>query len=770
MATPPAYVFGAGANYAFGGTDPPSLQEQLRHLQVEKAGLENELEAALYQKRRLGGQRDTAVKEAAVARSALKQACATWAIPPPDTNMADTDEKQTRINELENEVAGLKRKQEQDTATIEGYQNEVARSENSITELNSQLRAERENLKAKDRAYARERDGFGDIIAKCEEQIKQHEATAENLRRDVDFHKADAAHNLSIFNRAMADTQNVKDALDAALQAKDALEEQKVNVEDKHASLLEQWHEAQAQLEEHAECEAQLADYELRHESMLADYERQNNATAGTDRTLVVKDLRIAELEQQLQREKQRNMNDADAADEANIAAATSPLHEAPPAHSVFSDSLEDELNGDYNDYDYVDYEHVELALSNVTETSTAPLEPASPTLDFYSNASVSVTPVAPVRPELAIYMHESVSISPKDAIAPTLTRSVNEVGSVTPVEPVRPGLAFYMNESVSVAPIKPVRPDLAIHVNESVSTSPKDAVAPTLTLSIREVGSVAAKEAVFPTLTFSDNTTILDRSPVAPVAPVVPVVTPMATTSTQTQAPQLTYRVVDSASVAVAPVAPALNMSTSQVTLLHEDVPVEALPAPAMATTPIVVTYEEAPLEASPAPSLATTPVMVTHEEIPLEAIPALDTTTPIMVTRDEPQIEAQLPKSTKINGTAFPATPVIQVARPTWFASLRSLLHALLPFITIALTLLSLYLYSELDAWRTANGVGFYGNGGQYRRGDAYGNGIYLFGFIPLTKDEGGSIVSELVARMTSVAITRFEAWAGVQHTPSY
>jgi archaellum component FlaC len=717
MATPP-FVFGAGANYAFGGTAPPSLQEQLRRLQVEKAGLENKLDGELYRNRKLGSQRDTAVKEAAVARDALKQARATWAIPPPDTNMADTDEKQTRINELENEVAGLKRKQEHDTATIEGYQHEVARYENSVKDLKSKLRTENDKAEATERQYAVERDGAADSIAQSAEQIRQLEATAQKLRDDVDHHKVAAADNLSLFHRAMADTQHVKDALDAALQAKDALEEQKVKVELEHADLLAQWHEAQAQLEEHAESEAQFADYRLDHENMLADYERQNNATADTDRTIIVKDLRIQELEQQLQREKQRNMNDADAADEANIAAATSPLHETPPAHSVFSDSLEDELNGDYDGYDYIDHEPVELALSNITETSTAPVEPAYPTLDFYLNAPVSVTPVEPVRPELAVYTYEAVSVPPKDAVAPTLTRSVNEVGSVTPVEPLHPELAFYMNEPVS--------------------TAPKDAVAPMLSLSINEVGSVVAQDIVPPMLTFSDNTTILDCSPVAPAAPIA---TPMATTSTQTQAPQLTYRVVDSASTAVAPIAPALNLSTSQITLLHEDIPVEALPAPAMATTPIVVTYEEVPVEASLADSLASSPVMVTHEEAPLEVIPALD-----------------LPKSSKANGTAFPTAPITQVARPTWFTSLRGLLHALLPFFTIGLMLLSLYLYSELDAWRTANGVGYYGNGGQYRRGDAYGNGIYFggFSFIPLTKDEGGNIGSELVAHTMSMVIT--------------
>jgi hypothetical protein len=745
MATPPAFVFGTGASHSFVGTAPLSLQEQHTHLQVEKARLENELAGALYRERKLGNQRDTAIKEAAVARSCLKQALGKWPIPPPHHTMADTDEKQTRIDELENEVAGLKRKQEQDTATIESYQNEVARSETSVKDIDAQLRAQREKLAAAERAHAEEREEFERVLADYKEQLTQGHATAENLRRDVEHHKAAAEHNLSIFNRAFADIQNVKDARDAALQAKDDVEAQKLDVELRYDSLFQQWQEDQAELEEHAECNAQLAAYELRHENMLADYERQTNTTASMDRTLIVKDLRIAELEQQLQREKQRNMNDADAADAANIAAATSPLNEAPPSHSAFGDSLADELSDNYDGYDYIDHEPEPLAFSDITEKSTAPVEPARPALAVHVNAPVSVAPVEPVRPELAVYVNDPISISPKDAVTPTLTRRIEEVGSVAPVEPVQPELAFYMNEPVSVSPMEPVRPDLAVYVNEPVSVSPKDAVAPTLTLSVTEVGSVMPTDAVPPILTFSDNTTIIDRSPVAPAAPVV---VPTATTSTQTQAPQLTHGVVDSASIAVAPIAPALNINTSQVKVIHED----------------------APVEASSAPSLATTPVLVTHEEIPLEALPVLNMTAPIMVTHSEVPVEAQPSKSSKANGTAIPTAPLMQPARPTRFASLKSLFTVLQPFIIIALFLLSLYLYSELDAWRTANGVGYYGNGGRSRRRDAYGSGIYLFGFIPLTKDEGGSIISDMVAHATSAAITQVEAWAGIQSTPSY
>jgi hypothetical protein len=938
---PPTFVFGAGAAYFFRGTALPSLQEQLEDAEVETARAQHELAEALAQMRLLGEQRDTARQAEGVARSALKQVRAAWTNSHSYTSMADTehtqeslDEKQTRIDELENEVAGLKKKQEQDTATIEAYQNEVTRSENNVKDRDSQLRAQREKLAATERQHADDRDEFEHIISDLKEQLTQSHTTTESLRRDVEHHKAAADHNLSIFNRAFADNQNIKDARDAAIQAKDELEAQKLDVELRYESLFQQWQEDQAVVEEHANCEAQIEAFETRHENMEADYERQNMAAADTDRTLVVKDARIAELEQQLQREKQRNMDDADAANAANIAAATSPEHDAPPMLSAHSRSLSDELLGDYDGYDYIDHivddQHEDLSLSAITENSTAPVTPASPDLAIHMSDSVGVEPkdahvprltlsvsevgsvtsieavapefsisiseignvapedavapklsisvdetgsvaptdavapeltisvneigsVAPVdaiaprltlsvnevgsfapkdavAPTLSVSVNETGSVAPQDAVAPTLSVSVNETGSVVPQDAIAPRLTLSMNEVGSVTPIDAVIPELSIGVNEVGSFAPKDAVAPTLSVSVNEVGSVAPQNAVAPELSISVNEagsitpeeipapklafivnevgSVTPQDPrvpslalsvsdaifdFPPVAPAAPVVTPTVTTSTQTQAVQLTSGVVDSVSIAVAPTSPALNMATGSIMVTHEEAPHEALPAsntttpvmvtheevpfeapsPRHMTTPIMVTHDEAPVEALPPPR-TTTPIMVTHEEAPLQPLPPLQMTTPIMVTHNEAPMEAQtLKASITSNGkqiTASPASsaaPTGQVSKLTK-SSFFQVFHTLM---TAVLAFFSLYFYTELEAWRTANGVGFHGNGGQYNsRSGAYGNGRLLFGYIPVAMDEGNSKWSEFVARMGSVAITSLEAWAGIQNIPSY
>jgi hypothetical protein len=683
---PPCFVFGAGVDYSFRGTGPPTLQEQQEDAEVDAARLQNELAAALAQIRRLGDQRDTARQAEGVARKALKQVRAAWTTPHPPASMADTNEKlaekiaekQTRIDELENEVAGLKRKQEHDTATIESYQNDVARSENNVRDSHSQLRTQIDKRAAAERQHAEERKQFERELEHYQEQLTQSHITAENLRREVNDHKAAADHNLSIFNIANAERQDIQAACDAALQAKDELEAQKLDAELRFNSLFEQWQEEQAEREEHGNCVAELEAYEVQQKNMEADYERQNNARADVDRALVVKDARIAELEQQLQRERQHNMNEADAATAANIAAATSHEHDAPPFLSTHSRALSDELL-DYDEYDYMNIDHavqhVDLAWSVITANSTAPLEP--------------------VRPELRIHMNGSVSVSPRDVPAPVLSlNKVEEIGSVTPQDVPVPEL--------SIAAVKAIG-----------SVAPEDVPGPKLSFNnVKVIGSVAPEDVPIPKLLFKYVKEIGSVSPAAPV------VTPYVATSTQTQATQLTSGMVDSASIAVTPITPALNITTG--------------------------------------------PIKVTHQEAPLEVLPPLHMTTPVMVTHDEAPFKAQPSKGS----TTSPAPPAVQPTRSTKFGALQ-LLHLVL---TVLLTMLSLYLYSELEAWRTANGVGFHGNGGQYSRRGAYGNGRYLFGYIPIAMDVGNSPWSEFVARMGSVAITSFEAWAGIQNIPSY
>lgn len=82
-----------------------------------------------------------------------------------------------------------------------------------------------------------------------------------------------------------------------------------------------------------------------------------------------------------------------------------------------------------------------------------------------------------------------------------------------------------------------------------------------------------------------------------------------------------------------------------------------------------------------------------------------------------------------------------------------------------SLVFALLSFVLYVQLHHARNANGS-------SYRHGHngAFGNGRYLFGFIPVAFDIGETWLSETICRQTAVAISQFESWAGATPIPYY
>ncbi|KAF2030914.1 hypothetical protein EK21DRAFT_64260 [Setomelanomma holmii] len=256
-------------------------------------------------------------------------------------------------------------------------------------------------------------------------------------------------------------------------------------------------------------------------------------------------------------------------------------------------------------------------------------------------------------------------------------------------------------------APFTPIRPEHSIDVNEAASVAPIDATKPTHTLTVDKVASVTPIDVTKPTLTVSVNE----------AGSVIPVGRKVNTTS-------LTLRLIDTASIAVSPVDAQLQFTTTS------------------------------------ASDIALAPVLVTHEESPFEARPSK---TPTANTGAQTTEVAPKP----VEPAAQPTAPVVLVTKPNKL----SLLQSILPLIATVLAFLCLMLYTEVQAWRTANGVGFgYGNGGRYSRSGAYGNGRYLFGFIPIAMDVGNSWWSELFAKYASVGITAFEDWAGISYEPLY
>jgi hypothetical protein len=273
----------------------------------------------------------------------------------------------------------------------------------------------------------------------------------------------------------------------------------------RYDSLLKQWEEDQGKIEELEGRVEQVATLEAALKNFEADLAAQQDQLAGHDRTIMVKDERIAHLEAQYQKERQRNLNAADAAADATVAAATSYDNEAPPSLSGLGDSLADELSNDYDEFD-----DMEFYTNELSEISTL--------VDFM--------PVEPPLQRLSIGVNENVSVSPIDVAPQRLTIDVNEVGSVMPVErannvtsaSVQTDLQDLATEIVHAASIEtaPVTPVVVAATTTSTQTE-----APQLTSGVVPTASIAVAPAVpaFNT-SLASITTTYDEAPIEALPP----------------------------------------------------------------------------------------------------------------------------------------------------------------------------------------------------------------------------------------------------------
>ena len=552
------------------------------------------------------------------------------------------------------------------------------------------------------------------------QQLATQRETVSRLKTDLDDEKASNANIADLLSAAYADHATTKTAQKSIVAARDRFEADLKDSTAQFASLLQQWQESQEQMALLQSQMQELHTLEAATTGLQSDIDRLQNSIADHERTLIVKDERIHHLEQQYQKERQRNLNAADAAAAAAAAAAASPVDAPPQPFPGLAESLADELEATSDDGTF-EYEHLEL--SDVIEV-----------VDF--------TPIAP-------------------ASNPALTIDIAQTGSVAPIAPASsPALTIDITQAGSVAPIAPAAyPALTVDITQAGSVVPISADVPKLSLDVFEIGSVKPLEPGYTTSSASAQTdtqvlttesaktdaqvltTELLHTATFEVAPIAPVDIDATHISTQTDSPTLSTTIIEAASIDIAPIDPVAspiplttNMVDSAIIVVS---PVEQLTtrAPALTTNILQAgSIEIAPLEAElPVVDFTMAPITVTHEELPHETPAFTPATAPVMITS----------KPGKIG----------------WF-------NSLLPYLTALLAFYCMVLFNELDDWRTANGVGY-----NYRNnsGGAYGNGRYFLG-IPIAMDIGSSWWEEQLARYASVAITRFEDWAGISNVPLY
>jgi hypothetical protein len=652
---------------------------------------------------------------------------------------------------------------------------------------------------------------------KCEE-LQQLGEERDKLKKDLTKEEAATKDVQEQVTALYADVEQAHAARQAALEARDEARIQQRNQELQFNELNEQWQDTKARV---TELEQMLEDMEALEENtadLSHDIARLREEAADHERTIVVKDERISHLETQYQKERQRNIASVE---EQARAAAASPIDEGPQHVSNIGDSLESELEGE--DFCYVGEHDVDEPneLSAITKTlltyspiapatepprtfhqqvvaSTLPIAPATePPRTFHQQVAASTLPIASAAPApLALSkVRKAASTSPRAATVPQQTTHIRDAASTSPKEPTpAPSSLSDVCELASIAPFEPTpAPSALSNVHELASITPFEPVPAPSTLIQHEVANYPPRQTHAQLLTVN----------VKEAASISPIERQTSTTdlSTQTDAPEPT---VDFSTQTDAPDVAHAPELTSQ--LLHhatlDTAPMELTEIATIDrsmqtnTQQLGITILEDAIDVSPIEPVMVEPAETSEAGFQMDtrqadigvqtmAKPntAIGTQTtsastnnrmaPVKVIHEIAPVHQTVPEVVAKSSSTTDATEPVEIAPPmlnTTSKLPRLSDHWKIVFIA-GLFLWCVSLWSELAQWKTANGVGF-GNGysNMASRNGAYGNGRHFLGIFPMGIDIGNSWWSEQVARQMSMAVARFENWAGLAYEPHY
>jgi hypothetical protein len=720
------FVFGVNTDFAFQGTGPPSLEQQIEDLEVSEARLTNELAVALSQIGDLGKQRDKAVTAERIAREAFKHRNAEWKLLHEQASMDDGQTKEQRAlqeqthetNQLKAHNARLEHERKGDFDKIADLEYDIKQLSKKLDDKDNELRAAGEKVYAAERDLVQSRSDFEAADRQHQEQVGQLQENNERLKEDVTQHQAVRTDNETSLSTAWVETNTLRAAHSALVKAKDEVEAERLHFELLNNDLQAQWEQDAATIEDLKHRLEEIHTINVSNENFQTDIERLTDMLAETRRTIMVKDERIANLEDQVQKERHRYLSAEEAAD---IAMPMSPQDEAPPMRFNSGDSLAAELDAtdDYDMFEDEHYQHIEQShiievvnyapvaavrqdlTVDVNEVAAySPVEAARVRFSVEVSEVGHVTPIAPVRPGSSININETASFSPLEAARPELTLSVNEVGHVTPITAVHPSLSIGLNETVSVQPIEVIQPKLTLVYNEVGHTSPIATSHPSLSIGVNETASVQPIEVVQPKLTPAYNevghTSPIERkintastpaqtdvqtlaseisyASMLETFPSSPVDISTGTTSTQTDAEAVKPNAIDlyAASLGISPIEaarePVAEIAFGPIRVAHDVKPVESpVPGvPELKTNSVTVTHSISPRDvAAPEVSrLDTAPIQVAHDIEPLdtpipEILPAPKMgKTPIHVAHNISPLDVAVPEVFKL------ATVPVQVA----------------------------------------------------------------------------------------------------------
>ncbi|KAJ4374780.1 hypothetical protein N0V83_001856 [Neocucurbitaria cava] len=432
------FVFGAGANHSFSGVSTSQSSTSAPPAQAAPASvmedlLRAELDVKMAAVDRLGVELARAERAATVALSA--ESVARSAL---NALRNTIKEEKSRMDDYDR-VVKLQADLDQVTAEADGLRKEVRELQGQLGTTTANLHSQAQQVAEKDSALEGLRAQVGE------------------LKQAVEDEKATTANVASSLENAYADLTTTDNARKSALKEKDDAEAAQHDTTLQFEALHVQWKDAQAKVEELEDQMDAMRQLENENAGLYDDMENLRRQLADHERTLIVKDERISHLETQFQKERQRNLNAADAAD---AAASTSPIDAPPQPFNSLGDSLEEELA---NTSDYTDSVYEPLEYSDVVEIADfEPITPA-PGLLKYSNV-LKIANIEPITPasSLTPLEHSNVleiadfkPITPASGLTPLESSDVLEIADFQPITPTSgPASTLSIIQGASIAPM----------------------------------------------------------------------------------------------------------------------------------------------------------------------------------------------------------------------------------------------------------------------------------------------------------------------------
>jgi hypothetical protein len=636
----------------------------------------------------------------------------------------------------------------------------------------------------------------GSSLEEEQNKVKTLETRITKLEEDLARQEDAIRDKVNQVNNSTADYQGLFQSYSNALSERDDYRvkffEKKLEFDD----LQNQW---ETDRERIAELEQAIKEYE--DSKLVAELEndvaRLNANQEQYSRTIDVKDERISHLEGLLQKEKERNLRNAD---ETARTAAASPVDDQRHIGSL-GGTLEEELSSfmlderDFFEREPSEYEpelqslspiHVAASVNTVAAhvprstiaiSQAASVEPrkavSAPPFTISFNESVSTAPQVPRVPIQTLEFCKPLSTLPVEpARVPLSFHDVCDIVSFAPDQPANAPLVYYSQKAASTDPIEPARAPLAINdVHNVASYAPKQPTATLLAIHEQKPVSTMPVEPTGASLAFDNVRDVASFAPEQP-APVASTIVGHEIANFAPKEPTLPVLTVDITEAAST--RPIARQITNAELSTQTDAP---------ATTTSFSTQTDAPALTSQLLSHATRETAPVKPSTQIATIEPTNRIAPVMVTGDIKPIEQVLlkPEPQRHTTTIGVQANIKDAAEERAMASkplamaTASKKAGLTDWIPMLLAVLfavySLVLQAELATWKNANGVGFGGGYGNVAsRSGAYGNGRHLFGFIPMGMDIGNSWVSEQIARHMSLAISLIEDWAGITNEPMY